>query len=210
MNLEIQKPLNISCSYDVPQMMDSNFFIDFMENHPEILIKLRECPDVSILEQLKHNSIELAIIPGPINNQTFCAKPLCTEPFCLVINKKHPLAKKDKISFVDLKDQPLAVKDMSNPTSVRQYEDFVHAGIVPHIILESSDSHLIHQIAIDNHAIGMTLLYLANKIKSEDVVIRLFEEQWLTKTLYLTYKKDVLLSHEANIFMLELLKNNSP
>ena len=74
------------------------------------------------------------------------------------------------------------------------------------VILETTDAHLIHKMAEENYAVGMTLSFLANKIKSESVVWVPFENDIFKKTLYLTYKNDFSLSKEASIFRETLMR----
>ncbi len=194
-----KKPACISCSFDVPQMLSSNFFYDFYQKNPDILIQIHEYPDRLIMEQLEHAIIEIAIISGPIDHSMYELVPLFTEPFCLVINKAHPLAKKDFISISDLHEIPLAVKDMYNQISITQFAEFKNNNTIPDVILETSDSHLIHSMAENNYALGMTLNYLAKKIKSDNIVIRQFEKNCFTKTLYLVKHKDYILSRETRL-----------
>ena len=71
---------------------------------------------------------------------------------------------------------------------------------MPDIVLESSDSHLIHKMVIEDHAVGLSLLYLAKKIRSDRIRVLPFQEHWFTKTLYLASRKNTVLSHCATAF----------
>ena len=201
----IQKILSLSCSYDVPQMLNADFFYSFFTEHSEIRVQLREYPDSYIMHQLENNDVELAIIPGPIDSQKFFMEPLFTDSFCLVVNKNHPLANRESISPTDLHHENIVVKDLSSAISETQFSSFLEDGVLPQFVLETTDSHLIHQMAEKNYAIGMTLTYLAEKIKSENIVIIPFTYKWIKKTLYLTHKKDLILSNEAALFREKLL-----
>ncbi len=199
------KTLVIRCSYDIPQLIPADFFYKFHNENPEIRIKLVEYPDNEIISSLENGNIELAIIPGPFNTEKMDFDLICTEPFCLVINKDHPLAKNKYISIEQLANEPLVIKDISTPTSLSQMQDFLRAGAQTNIILEVSDTHLIHQMAENNYAIGMSLLYLAKKIRSEKVRILYFENNTMTKNIFLTRNKGTCLSYEADVFRNALL-----
>jgi DNA-binding transcriptional LysR family regulator len=69
----------------------------------------------------------------------------------------------------------------------------------PNVILETSDVHLIHQMAENNSAIGISLMYLAKKIRSDKVKVLPFEDN-LVKNLYLISNKKNILSSEAKVF----------
>ena len=197
---DFRKPLSILCSFDVPQLFDSLLLSEFAADHPDILLKFREYPDRDIKRMLKTGQTELALIPGPIDKQKYIFEPLITEPFCLVVNKSHRLAENASVSLKDLSNEPLVVKDTDNSTSMEQYTKFKNVGFEPNVILESTDASLIHQMAIDNYAIGLTLKYMAEKISSDGVRIIPFKEKWMKKTIYLVQKKDSPLSADAQIF----------
>lgn len=139
----------------------------------------------------------MAIIPGPFNPKTITYSHLCTEPFCLVVNKEHPLAQYDRIPFSKILGEPIVIKDSQSLTSIHQLYGLIGSEKKPNIILETSDVHLIHQMAENSLAIGISLKYLAQKIKSDKIKIVYFEEDWLQKHLSIVNNKHNILSNEA-------------
>lgn len=204
-NIDTQKILPLSCSYDIPQLLSADFFHKLHINYPRIRIQLKEFPDAHILKQLERSEVELGIFSSSLNPQKYVMEPLFSEPFCLVVNKNHPLANKECISLTDLNNVNIVIKDVSSYTSESQYSSFLQEGASPKIILETTDSHLIHQMAENNYAVGMTLSFLAKKIVSNNIVIIPFKHKWFKKTLYLIHKNDFILSQEAQILKKELL-----
>ena len=192
------KTVSIYCSYDVPQLIPAKFFKKFNDSFPEIRINMKEFTDDYIFDKIKNNKVELAIVPGPFNPHYFDYEQLCTEPFCLVVNKKHPLAKNDTVSFSELTGESIVVKDAKSSTSINQLYNFDHPVEFPNIILETSDVHLIHKMAEENYAIGMSLLYLAQKNTSDKIKVLRFKEDTLVKKLYIVSNKGNILSAEAN------------
>ena len=77
--------------------------------------------------------------------------------------------------------------------------NFVYSNGIPNIVLETSDVHLIHKMAEEGPYVGMSLLYLAEKIRSDNVKILKFKENWLEKRLYLVTSQNNILSAEAKI-----------
>lgn len=205
-NISTQKILPISCSYDIPQLLSADFFYRFYNNHPNIRIQLKEFTDSIIISQLDNNTVELAIFSCFLNPQQYVMEPLISEPYCLVVNKNHPLAQKESVSLSDINNENFVIKDLSSSNSQSQYSSFLQKGVSLNIILETTDSHLIHQMAANNYAIGMTLTFLAKKIQSDQIAIIPFQRNWFEKTISLTYKNDFILSPEAQAFRTELLK----
>ena len=204
LNRNTVKCLPIYCSYDVPQLIPTDFFISFCQKYPNIKIELKEFPDNYISDAIEKNKIELGIIPGPFNPNILDSKPLWTEPFCLVINNANPLSNKKMVSLLDLDGLPLVVKDSNTQTSINQINSFMEKGISPQILLETTDAHLIHQMADDNYAAGISLLYLAKKHISKKTSILMFEDRSFSKTLHIVSNHNNILSFEANAFFTEI------
>ena len=199
------KTISVFCSYDVPQLIPARFFYQFNESFPEIRINMKEFTDEHIIKRLQTHKVELAIVPGPFNPNLFNYELLCSEPFCVVVNKDHPLADREVISFSALNKERLVIKDVRSQTSLNQYYNLSSAKGIPNIILETSDIHLIHKMAEEGPAVGMSLLYLARKIRSDRIKILTFEEDWLEKKVYLVTSKNNVLSPEAKILRSALL-----
>ncbi|MCR5128134.1 MAG: LysR family transcriptional regulator [Lachnospiraceae bacterium] len=195
------KTLPVYCSYDVPQLIPASFFQDFHTQYPEIRINIKEYPDEYIIQQVESNEVELAIVPGPFKPHTINYTHLCTEPFCLVVNKEHPLAQYDTVPFAKIAGESIVIKDSMSYTSLHQIYNFKDPRQSPNVILETSDVHLIHQMAEDNYALGISLMYLAKKIRSEKIRVIPFQEDLLVKNLYLISNKKNILSSEAKLFM---------
>ena len=195
------KILPVYCSYDVPQLIPASFFQDFHTQYPEIRINIKEYPDEYIIQQVESNEVELAIVPGPFKPHTIHYTHLCTEPFCLVVNKQHPIAQYDVIPFSKIAGESIVIKDSMSYTSLNQIYNFKDPRQSPNVILETSDVHLIHQMAEDNYALGISLMYLAQKIRSEKIKVIPFQEDLLVKNLYLISNKKNILSSEAKLFM---------
>lgn len=194
------KTVEIYTSYDVPQLIPAVFFHNFNEHYPKIKINIKEFPDRNIVEDVEKNRVELGIVPGPFDSDKFIFEPLCTEEFCLVVNRDHPLAAYDRIPFSKLSRENIVVKDSRSSTSMNQMYSFIEKGKIPNIILETSDVHLIHQMAEAGYALGISLRYLADKIRSDKVKVVSFEEDWLVKRLFLIRSKKNVLSVEGEIF----------
>ena len=195
------KTLPVYCSYDVPQLIPASFFQDFHTQYSEIPINIKEYPDEYIIQQIESNEVELAIVPGPFKPHTIHYTHLCTEPFCLVVNKQHPIAQYDVIPFSKIAGESIVIKDSMSYTSLNQIYNFKDPRQSPNVILETSDVHLIHQMAEDNYALGISLMYLAQKIRSEKIKVIPFQEDLLVKKLYLISNKKNILSSEAKLFM---------
>jgi len=200
------KTVSVYCSYDVPQLISASFFRDFYKDFPNIRLNIKEYPDEYILKKIENNEVELAIIPGPFNPHKISYTHLCTESFCLVVSKDHPLAQYDSVPFSKIENESLVIKDSSSFTSINQIYTLLKTPKLPRIILETSDVHLIHQMAEDSATVGISLMYLARKIRSDKIKVLSFDEDWLSKKLFIIHNKNNILSNEAMLFRNALIK----
>ena len=61
-------------------------------------------------------------------------------------------------------------------------------------------------MAEDSKIVGISLMYLARKIRSDKLKVIPFDEDWLSKKLFLIHNKNNILSNEALLFEEALVK----
>lgn len=196
----VRKLLSIPCSYDIPRLFPADLIHQFSVHHPDIRLQFHEYTDNDIISRLKSQSDEIAVLSGPLDTSLYHLRLLFTDSFCVLLHKSHPLASKQSISIADLNGEPMAVKDISSHTSLIQADNFLNHGFYPNIILETSDSRLILNMVEHNYAISIIAGSQAEKIHSDNISIRSFSDADFSKTIYLAYRNDSVLSTEAESF----------
>lgn len=206
----VYKHLHIACSYDVLSYLPWEFYRDFMEAYPEIILRLEEFPDREVLSHMDKNMVELGMITGPLDSRKYHMEHLFTNGFCLLIHKSHPLAEKSTITLKDLSKERLAIKGMGQLASKSQASDYATNHAVPAFTaIEVSDYRIIHELAEQNLLIGVTMDYLLLESPPKNCVIRPFPGDTGKKPIYLVSRKDINLSREAVCFqeyMVDYLK----
>ena len=61
-------------------------------------------------------------------------------------------------------------------------------------------------MAEDSQIVGISLMYLARKIRSDKIKVIPFDEDWLSKKLFIVHNKNNILSNEALLFEEALVK----
>ena len=197
----VYKHLHIACSYDVLSYLPWEFYRDFMEAYPEIILRLEEFPDREVLSHMDKNMVELGMITGPLDSRKYHMVHLFTNGFCLLIHKNHPLAEKSTITLKDLSKERLAIKGMGQLASKSQASDYATNHAVPAFTaIEVSDYRIIHELAEQNLLIGVTMDYLLLESPPKNCVIRPFPGDTGKKPIYLVSRKDINLSREAVCF----------
>lgn len=193
------KTLKLLIAYDSAQYFSADFYQSFISSYPEILLSAIELPDSEILHKLDENKAQLAIVPGPINEEKYNMHYLFSDQFSLLINKNNPLAQKKEIFLSDMNNIPLIIKERS-PLSTEQLNLFASQDAVPNVILEMTDYHVMRSMVEKDYAVGMILNYIADQEKLNNIVIRPFVSDHLVKSLYLIHNQGITLSNEALYF----------
>lgn len=123
-----------------------------------------------------------------------------------MINKEHPLVKKDKILLSDLHNQPIAGKGSNYSCYTSNIAQLFQKDINPKIMLETTNDSLIINMAEKNLAIGITLDFIAHSYKSDDVVIRSFDENIQCINIFFIENTYAILTKEEQDFKNFLLK----
>lgn len=195
-----QVTLTVPVCYDCPKYFPAEFFYEFHRIYPEILLRMEENTDSRLHEIIQENGAELAIIPGPLNIDQYKVDYLFTHRFSLLINKNHPLSKKDGITYEDLSGESLVIKGTDMPTSESQINNLLACGGELSVILEVTDIDVIESMAEQNYAIGYTLDYLAGHAACRNVTVKPLVGEASKKVMYLAQKQGHVLSHAADIF----------
>lgn len=192
--------LTVAATYGVLDYLGYEFVRNFYMKYPNIKLNLVELPEKQISELLSSNDIEIAFMPAPIDYTIYNAQFCFSWKHCLIINHKHPLAAKKKIKYSDLNNIPLALKGRSYSVYPSNISRFLKEGVNPNILLETTSDTLINQVADSNAGIGVSLLFIADKIHSKNTVIREFEDDNCLKEVYLVSKKSITKSPETLCF----------
>jgi LysR family hydrogen peroxide-inducible transcriptional activator len=75
--------------------------------YPKLELFLSELRTRDLLQALDDGQVEVALLATPVESAHFESEPVFTEPFCLAVHEKHPLARKHSLSVDDLAGQTL-------------------------------------------------------------------------------------------------------
>lgn len=211
---ERKKLLSVASTYGVLAYLTVDFLIDFRKVYPDIDLYIQEMPDDPVEELVWSEKMDIGFLSGPINVMKFNAELFTSHKHCLVINKNHPLTKKRFIDYADLENEPLALVGRSFRPFNNNMNRFLKRGVVPNILLETSEIDLTHQVAHMNKGIGLSVDFCAHSNPYPNTVIRPFlnfeECTWET---YLVTKKGKILNKEVELFKefaIDWLENNRP
>ncbi|MDY3239137.1 MAG: LysR family transcriptional regulator [Anaerovoracaceae bacterium] len=134
------------------------FYQELKDFSSEIILEPFEMDLKHLLEEIEKENIDVGlIISNDVDTARLESVHLMDCNLQFFTNIFNPLSKKDKISFSDLKDEPII---LLNPDSIETkllMERFSRAGVIPNIIFYSDQVYTIqHSI---NHEIASSFLY---------------------------------------------------
>ncbi len=78
------------------------FLKKFSDQHPALQINVEELQTHQIIERLKNNSLDIAVLVTPIDDDKLISTPLFYEPFLIYTSEKSSLYQKSKIAQSEL------------------------------------------------------------------------------------------------------------
>lgn len=78
------------------------FIQSFVKNYPKVNLQIEEAKTEDIIEMLKKDEVDAALLATPLHEKHIVERVLYYEPFYLFVSGKHPFYKKDKIKEEEL------------------------------------------------------------------------------------------------------------
>lgn len=109
----------------------------FMQDYPQINLRLDELEGADLLTQLQEHRIDLAILRDvqshQLNPSQFYTRDLLTDELRVILPQTHPLAAKPAIAMADLKHIDIVTLNPGSGIYERMGHLYQQAGITPNI-----------------------------------------------------------------------------
>ena len=151
---EVRGEITVGCFWTLATHFMPSLLSDFAENHPGISVSLDEGDQAQILDAIISGRTELAFSYEFAVPEEVVAEPLAELPPYVVLHPDHPLAQRDNVRLVDLKDEPFILLDLPHS---RDYflGLFRSVGIEPKIAFRSKAYELTRGLV--GHRRGYTI-----------------------------------------------------
>ncbi|WP_417885577.1 LysR substrate-binding domain-containing protein [Zunongwangia sp.] len=108
--------LRIAASTTIAQYVLPEVLAKFHQKFPKIRIHLLNLNTEKVEKSVMDNSVELGFIEGQSKNRELSYEAFLKDEIVLVVDKSHPLAKRNQISISELKDIPLVLREKGSGT----------------------------------------------------------------------------------------------
>jgi len=106
-NDPISGPLRLGVIYTIAPYLLPDLVQQSIARAPQMPLILQENFTVKLLEMLRAGEIDVAVLAEPFPDAGLATAALYDEPFQIAVPKKHPLARRKRISAEELKNETL-------------------------------------------------------------------------------------------------------
>jgi len=127
--------------YFMPYLISS-----FHGTYPQIKIRLDEGSSLDMIHSLLDLRNEIAIIARAEDNPDICFTPFSQEELVFLVAPGHRLAQKEPITFKELVEEPIIMKETGSGTRKLVSELFARHDCTPDVLMETSNAEFIKQL----------------------------------------------------------------
>lgn len=93
---------------------------EYARDRPKVIVRIRDIPVDRLVESVSAGDVDIAIGPDRATGTEVAAQPLFESPWVLWCSPTHPLAKRRRIQWADLREHPLVAAGRDHELSVEQ------------------------------------------------------------------------------------------
>jgi DNA-binding transcriptional LysR family regulator len=179
----------------------------FRDAYPQIIIHFDEGSSREMINSLTDLKNEVVIIAKAEENPNIAFIPFSREELVLILPPNHRFAKKDSISFAQLSEEPIIMKDPGSGTRRLVDELFAQNACTPNVLIEAGDAEIIKLMV--QHGEGVSFLAreaVAHELQEGKLATAKLKDQDIFLDVSIAYLKNQPLSPSARVF-LESLEN---
>lgn len=181
----------------------ADMLIGFSMKYPEIGIRQFDCSQKEMREKLLSGDLDLGITGIPVDDETLVFKVLDEKEYVILVGGKHPLAKRERVSLSELKNERFICSDSRVGTDFLQ-QICENAGFGVKIAFEVESNELIYSLLEENQGIACMPVSHISKIQRDypdsDVKAVSIQEKISKAQLGILYRKNYQFSHAAKQF----------
>ncbi len=197
--------IDMISAYGILRLVTPECIISFKKEHPEIKVNYREYPDLEVERRFINHQGNVAFSVGPSDFIGLNKQKLESFDISLVVHKSHPLAKKEKVSFSDIKDEPFYLVNSDFQVHHLFLDRCKALNFTPNIVFTSSGFSLCYRLVDQNKGVTLTTDFFHEDMKTENTVKIPFDENFYW-TPYLLLRKGVEPGPDIQLFTEHVVK----
>src|SRR2546427_8361391 len=106
----------------------------FQKTHPDVKVTFLTSDSASVQKWVQNSAVDIAIIQSPSESFDCDMEHFAVDNLTFFAHPTHPLAKKKKLDFEDLAQNPLVIREGRGAT-YKMLEQLTHRGLALNVIL---------------------------------------------------------------------------
>lgn len=206
--------IDLLSAYGILRLVTPECLADFKSKYPHIKFNYREYPDRQVERKFIEGEGNVAFTVGKIPLKYVKSTFMEKFEIKLLVNRRHPLSSKKTVSIGDMEGQKLYIESSEFNIHTLITEECKKAGFKPDIVFETSGFSLCHKMVQQNKGISVTVDFIFDDMRQEELVMIPFEEgpfYWETYMLTREGKidnPDILLFHSHVMECMEKIRKN--
>ena len=174
----------------------------FRNAFPDIKIHLDEGSSREMIHSLIELKSEVVIVARAGDHPNIVYIPFSREELVLIVSPIHRLAGKERVSFEQIAQEPIIMKDPGSGTRRLVDTLFSRKGFTPNVLMETGDAEIIKLLV--QHGEGISFLAkeaVAVELQDKKLISVSLDEQTIFLDVNIAYLKNQPLSPPAQAFL---------
>ena len=189
----------------IPPVIGTAYFTSviykFRNMYPDVELKIIEAGANTIKKWVSEGEVDIGVVILPVSNDDFNVIPIVTAENVLLVNKNHPLAQYDEISFKMLKDERFIALN----STFMLYDQIISlcriSGFEPNIVCESSQWDFITEMVVLDQGVSILPRPILKRYNSDKLKLISLKDPSFSWNIAIILKKDKYISRIIKSFI---------
>lgn len=189
----------------IPPVIGTAYFTSiiykFRNMYPDVELKIIEAGANTIKKWVSDGEVDIGVVILPVSNDDFNVIPIVTAENVLLVNKNHPLAQYDEVSFKMLKDE----RFISLNSTFMLYDQIISlcriSGFEPNIVCESSQWDFITEMVVLDQGVSILPRPILKRYNSDKLKLISLKDPSFSWNIAIILKKDKYISRIIKSFI---------
>ena len=207
---ESARRLRIAAIYSVGPYLLQRYLKEFIKRHPEVKVEVDYQKASRICDDLLRGRSDLSVMAYPVRRRDLQVIALGEEEMVLILPKRHPLARQERLGLDDLSGQHFIAFDRGTPTRKALDKILRGAGVKPKVLMELDNIETIKNAVSSGMGVSIVpVATVAAEAKAGSLCLRRFADQKLSRPLGVLVRKVRREDQAVRAFLKHLETNNS-
>ena len=157
--------INIGAITALEKIGFSELVSEFYACYPNLTLNIYQGKSLSLLESLEKRNIDIAFVTQPWEhtNPQIDFRPIGKDEYSLIISDKHPLAQREVVDLIELKDEDFILQHPDQSVSGLCMQACAEAGFTPRVISRIESVSIAMNLARQ----GLGIVFLPSEVPEQ-------------------------------------------